>query len=302
MISGARVAVLTGPTGVGKTALAVAAAERLGAEIISADSRQIYRYLDIGTGKPSPRERTRAPHWMVDVAYPDQPFTVVDFRRGAERALSEITSRGRLALVVGGTLHYLTALVDGLEPPALNLKLRRWLERADERRPGLADRWLGALDPVSATRIDPKNRRRVIRAVEATLASGRPFSRAGGQARRADVVWVGLRSERSDLHAQVAERVRAMVAAGWVAEARLLLRMGFDSALPSLSATGYAEMIAVARGEQDLEGATERVIYATNAYIRRQETWLRKEQRLVWLDAEAADVVDRFVALVQRAA
>lgn len=295
------IVVLTGPTAVGKTALAVAAAGRLDAEIVSADSRQIYRYLDIGTGKPTLDERLSAPHWMVDVAYPDQAFNVVDFQRGAAHALADIAARGKRALVVGGSPHYLSALIDGLEPPPVNLRLRRWLERADLREPGQIDAWLAVLDSAAARTIEPRNRRRVIRAVEATLTAGRPFSQAGVSTPRPDVLWVGLRLDRPALHQRVAERVRAMVEAGWLAEVRLLLAMGYSLGLPALSAAGYSELARVLRGEQDLSTAIQRVIYATNSLVRRQETWLRREPRLHWLDAAAHELPDQFIEVIEGA-
>jgi tRNA dimethylallyltransferase len=291
--------ILTGPTGVGKTALAVAAAGRLNAEIVSADSRQVYRYMDFGTAKPTAAERLEARHWLIDVAYPNRPFSVMDFRRRAERAIADIRSRGQRVLVVGGSPHYVSALVDGIEPPPVSRRLRAWLEAADRARPRALDPWLQRLDPAAAERIDPANRRRVIRAVEATLTAGRPFSRGSSRAPRGDVLWIGLRMQRPALHARIRRRVEAMLEAGWLAETRRLLAMGFAPELPALSATGYAELARVLGGELELAEAARRITFATNAFIRRQETWFRKEPRIRWLGVEEGDLVDRFVGLVE---
>jgi tRNA dimethylallyltransferase len=293
------IAVITGPTAVGKTALAMALAPALNAEIVSADSRQIYRYLDVGTAKPSMAERAAVPHHVVDVIYPDQPFSVVDYQGAAQRAVSDVLARGRTPLVVGGSPHYLSALLDRLEPPPVNVRLRRWLERADRAEPARLDAWLGQLDPVAAERIDRRNRRRVIRAVEATLTAGRPFSQAGGRGEALSAVWIGLRLERSALRERVAHRVDAMMAEGWLAEVRRLRAMGYSMDLPSLTATGYQELGRVLAGEQDEPTAIQRILYATHAFIRRQETWLRREPRIQWLDAAAPDLADQFMALVR---
>lgn len=295
-----RVIVLTGPTAVGKTGLALTVAPPLDAEIISADSRQIYRYMDVGTAKPSIAERAQVAHHVLDVVYPDQPFSVVDYQRAAARALDDILGRGRRALVVGGSPHYLYALMDRLEPPPVNTRLRRWLERADRNQPEQLDRWLGALDPVAAASIDARNRRRVIRAVEATLTSGSPFSEMGR--RRGSSVaaaWIGLGMEREALHARVRARLRAMLDTGWLHEVRTLLTMGYSRELPSMSATGYSELVSVVRGEISEETAVERIAFATNRYIRHQETWLKRDDRIRWLDAGDADLPERFMALLE---
>lgn len=302
IMAGQPIVVLTGPTAVGKTALGVAAAEVLNAEIVSADSRQIYRYLDVGTGKPTAAERVQALHWLIDVAYPDQPFSIVDFQRGAEHALADVHARGKLPVIVGGSPHYLSALVDGLEPPPVNLKLRRWLERADQSASDRVDAWLRALDPIAAANIEPRNRRRVIRAVEATLAAGRPFSSVGTRRPRENVLWIGLRLDRDALRQRVATRVQGMIERGWLAEVRMLRAMGYSPDLPALSATGYPELLSVIRGELDLESAIQKIVFATHAFIRRQETWLRRDERIHWLDSDSPTLIADFVALVRRGA
>src|SRR6266540_1006477 len=228
--------VITGPTSVGKSELALEVAERIDGEIVSADSRQIYRYMDVGTAKPSIAERAHVTHHMVDVAYPDEAYSIARYRADAERVVADVASRGRIALVVGGSPHYLQALIDRLAPAGQSPALRRWLERKDAAGEGATlDRWLAALDPVGSERIDRRNRRRVVRAIEVTLVSGQPFSRAGRErANPLPALWIGLHRERAELRSRIKERVDHMLAAGWLEEVRTLLLMGYSPRLPSL--------------------------------------------------------------------
>ncbi|MEA2642560.1 MAG: tRNA dimethylallyltransferase [Chloroflexota bacterium] len=294
--------VLTGATAVGKTELALALAARLDAEIVSADSRQVYRYMDVGTAKPSAAERAAVPHHLVDVAYPDQPYSVVEYQRAATRTLAAIAARGRPALLVGGSPHYLQAVVDRIQPAGGSRPLRAWLERADagDRGHERLDAWLRALDPEAAERIDRQNRRRVLRALEVTLANGYPFSQVGRTREAAlPATWIGLRRPRPALHARIGGRIAAMLAAGWLDEVRVLLAMGFAPTLPAMSATGYREMVRVVRGELELTEAVTQVQRATNAFVRRQETWLRADPRVHWLDADAPNLVDQALVAIE---
>lgn len=289
--------VIAGATAVGKTALALELAPRLGAEIISADSRQVYRYLDIGTAKPTLEERAAVPHHLVDVAYPDRRYSIVEFRQSAEQAMAAIRERGHLPLVVGGSPQYLHALIDRFEVPPRDAALRGWLERADAGTQTAIDRWLAALDPAAAAAIDPRNRRRVRRALEVTLLTGQPFSLAGRQTGGPlPAIWIGLRLERAAVHQQIAQRLQSMLQAGWLEEVRTLLAMGYSMDLPAMSACGYPELAKVVRGEQDLETATDRVGQAVNAFVRHQETWFRREERIRWFDASAPDLAERVMA------
>jgi tRNA dimethylallyltransferase len=297
-----RIAVITGATAVGKSELALALAERWSAEIVSADSRHVYHYLDVGTAKPSLAERGTVPHHLIDVAYPDEPFSVVAYQRLATDALDVIVDAGRVALVVGGSPHYIQALIDRLEPAPRDPSLRRWLDESDAR--GLGEemnRWLRSLDPVAGEQIDPRNRRRVLRALEVILTTGRPFSEVG---RRRGVAipaaWIGLRRERGELHERIDRRVLAMLDAGWLDEVRVLRAMGFAFGSPSLSATGYGTLAAVLRGEMTLDQAVERIRIDTHAFARRQETWLRAEPRIHWHDADEPDLMHRVVEVTER--
>jgi tRNA dimethylallyltransferase len=292
--------VITGPTAVGKSSLALAIAERFGAEIVSADSRLVYRGLDVGTAKPTPDERARWPHHLIDLVEPDEPFSVADYQAAAERALADVAGRGRAALLVGGSPHYVQAVVDRLALPAVEPRpaLRAELEAlaAREGAPAVYAR-LVRLDPVAAASADPWNVRRLIRAIEVVESTGQPFSRLGRQrGRERPALHLALTAPRPMLYARIDARVDAMLAAGWLAEVEGLLARGLDPALPSLSATGYRELVDVAQGRLALSAAVERIKYRTHSFVRRQYTWLRRDPRLEWheLGADLARaVVDR---------
>jgi tRNA dimethylallyltransferase len=298
--------VVTGPTAVGKSALALALAERFDAEIVSADSRLVYRGLNVGTAKPSPAERARVPHHLIDLVEPDEPFSVADYQAAAEVVLDDVARRGRLALLVGGSPHYVQAVIDRLDIPAVAPQpaLRRELEAlaANEGAPAVFAR-LQRLDPAAAARADPWNARRLIRAIEVVESSGEPFSRLGrrrGAARPA--LHLALTAPRPELYARIDARVDAMLAAGWQGEVERLLARGLGPALPSLSATGYRELVQAIHGQLPLAAAVERIKFRTHAFARRQYTWLRRDPRLEWLsvgpalEQSAIDRVTRYLA------
>ncbi len=280
---------LVGPTASGKTALALSLAERFGGEIISADSRQIYRLMDIGTAKPTAEERARIPHHLLDVVWPDEPYTLAQYQADAMRAIAEVSARGRLPLLVGGTGLYVRAVVDGLAIPTVapqpELRAELEAEAAAHGSAALHAR-LAALDPVGAASIDPANVRRVIRALEVCLVTGRPFSeQRGARPTPFRTLSLGLNTDRAVLYAWADRRVDAMLAAGLVDEVQMLVARGYDWDLPAMSSLGYREMGAYLRGEATLAQATERMKLATHAYIRRQLTWFRSDARMHWLDA-----------------
>lgn len=297
-----RIVVLTGPTGVGKTDLAIRLVERFGGEIVSADSRQVYRYLTIGTAKPTDEEQRRARHHLIDYVDPAEPYSVARYRDDADPVLTDLARRDQIAWVVGGSWHYIQALVDRIEPPRVppNLELRAELEAvaATEGTDVLHAR-LAALDPPSGATIEPRNVRRVIRAIEVTLATGRPFSEVGRERGEAlPALRLVLSRDRSEVYARVDARVDAMIAAGWLDEVGDLLARGYDERLPSISSHGYREMVAVIRGRMTLAEAAQRTKWETHSYVRRQDLWLRRQPEYQWLDA-ADDPVERAAALVQ---
>ncbi|HEX3269528.1 MAG TPA: tRNA (adenosine(37)-N6)-dimethylallyltransferase MiaA [Ktedonobacterales bacterium] len=285
--------VIAGPTATGKTALAIALADRLRpaweAEVVSADARQIYHLMDIATAKPTAAERARLPHHLLDIVWPDETLTLAEYQRLANTAIAKVWARGRLPLLVGGGGLYIRAVVDGLAIPevAPQPELRAELEAllAAEGVAALYAR-LASLDPVAAARIDARNPRRLIRALEVCLVTGRPFSeQQGARPTPYHPLFFGLNMERDALYARADARIDAMLAAGLVAETEALLARGYGWMLPSMSSLGYREIGAYLRGEATLDEAISRFKQATHGYIRRQLTWFRRDERISWLDA-----------------
>src|SRR2546428_1539572 len=249
-----RLVCIVGPTASGKSALALDLAERLGGEIVSADSRQVYRNLDIGTAKPTAADRARVPHHCLDLVVPGEVFDAARFRDAAGAAIADIVRRGRVAFVVGGTGLYLRALLRGLCPappraPALRAALATEEAAALHRR-------LGTVDPVAAARIAPADRVRVVRALEVALTSGVPLSRWQAEHRLAEPAYealvIGLARPPAELDARIAARARAMMAAGFLDEVRALRRRGFDPDAPRLSAGRRPQHLARVQGQDDL--------------------------------------------------
>jgi tRNA dimethylallyltransferase len=287
------VVAIVGPTASGKSALALVIARERGGEIVSCDSLQVYRGLDVGSAKATPDERATVPHHLLDVVEPDQDFSAADYARLARCALDDIAARGRLALVAGGTGLYLRALRRGLfAGPARDAGLRRRLE-AIAQRGGDArlHRLLARVDPEAAARIEVRDRVRVIRALEVYRASGRTLSAHHREDAPApdDRRWlvVGLDPPREALRAAVEERTGAMLARGLVEEVRALVaRYGAD--LRPLRAIGYRQAMAVARGEQTVDQAQRDIVKETMRYAKRQMTWFRHQEDVRWF-REAPD-------------
>ena len=286
-----RIVVLTGATASGKSALALDLAERLGAEIVGADSQQVYRGLDVGTAKPTAADRTRVPHHLLDVAEPGEQLTVARYLALADAAIADIHRRGRRVLVVGGTGLWIRALLHGLAPaPPRDDALRAELEAfADaEGSPALHAR-LAEVDPEAAARLHPHDRLRLVRALEVHRLSGRPLSGIQADHRFALARYphrlLALRLPREVLRARIHRRVEAMLDAGWADEVRrLLAHEGGAHRLPRV--LGYAEVAAWAQGDLDRATLVDRLAARTWQYARRQGTWLRKEPGVVWLDPD----------------
>jgi tRNA dimethylallyltransferase len=289
--------VIAGPTATGKTGLSIRVAEALAAdgiaaEIISADSRQVYRGLDIGTAKVAPADRHGIPHHGLDLVEPDQPFTVADFAAHARDALTAIGERGGVAILVGGTGLYVRAVARGLptdelpSDPAVRARLEAeflavGLEPLVER--------LSAMAPRRAAAIDTANPRRVVRALEiATVAGGEPELPAP-RGYDGPVAWVGLTLDHATHRAWIAQRARAQFDAGLVDEARAL-RERFDPALPAFSAIGYREAWAVIDRELTLEAAIAEDARRNQAFAKRQRTWFRSEPDVMWFEADRPDI------------
>ena len=285
--------VLLGPTAIGKTELALQLAAAFGGEIVGADSRQVYRGLDIGSAKPTPAQQARASHHLIDVVAPDEPFSLADFLRLARAAIADIQSRDRLPVLVGGTGQYLTALVEGWNAPEVppNPALRAELEAfAAQQGGGALFGRLRAADPEAEAFVDPRNTRRVIRALEVIAATGQPFS---VQRRREPPPWritqFGLTLDREMLYSRADRRLEQMMASGFLDEVKGLLAAGYERTLPSLSALGYRELCAHLLDGVPLDAALEQTRFTTHDFIRRQYTWFRGHAAGVrWLNADAA--------------
>ncbi len=295
--------VIVGPTATGKTSLALTLAQRLDGEIVSADSRQVYQGMDIGTAKPTPEERARVPHHLLDIITPDTPYTLTQYQADAQAAIAAIAGRGHLPLLVGGTGLYIRAVVDNLAIPEVppDWALRRDLEAqaASEGAAALHAR-LAALDPTSAARIDPANVRRIIRALEVTLLTGQPFSaQQGARPSLYRPLLLGLTCERARLYERADRRIEAMLAVGLVDEVRALVARGYAWNLPAMTSLGYGEIGAYLRGEISLEEAAARLKFNTHSYIRRQYSWFRPDARIHWLECEAPDLAERALALIR---
>jgi tRNA dimethylallyltransferase len=286
-----KVGFIVGPTGSGKSALAMEVAERLGAEIVNADSRQLYVGMDIGTAKPSPDERRRVPHHLIDVRRPDQPLDVAEFVAIARAAIADIAKRGRRALVVGGSGFYLRALRGGIfEGPAASDEIRRELESVAAERgiPHLHDE-LMKIDPPSASRIQRNDLYRIVRALEVYRITGMPISvhqqRHAFAQREFDTLTVALEVPRERLYENINGRFDAMIAEGFIDEVRQLLAQGYSPERPPLSTIGYREIAAFLRGETTLEAAVDLAKRKTRQFAKRQLTWFRHEPEVTWVDA-----------------
>ena len=271
----------------------MALADLLPIEVISADSRAVYRWMDIGTAKPSLAERQRLAHHLIDVVDPDERYSLALYQRQALAAVAEIVARGRLPVLVGGAGLYVSAVCDGLAmpdvPPDPSFR-ESMAERARVDGIEALQSDLLAVDPESALQIDPRNVRRVIRALEVFHATGTPFSfwQTPGEAPPVECVRVGLRLERQALYARIDRRIDAWIASGFVDEVRGLLERGFSPELPSMSGLGYRQLAQYVRGQIELDEAVAQLKQATHLYAKRQMTWFGRDQRIHWLDATSA--------------
>jgi tRNA dimethylallyltransferase len=286
--------VLHGATASGKTSLAVHLAEQFSGEIVSCDSVAVYRELEIGTAKPSPEERARAPHHMLDAVTPDQPYTAGDYARDARASLAAIVARGNLPIVAGGTGLYLRALIDGLFPgPARFETLRvRLRELEKERGSGYLARILQRLDPVSAARIHPNDAPKLVRAIEVTLAARQPMStlwEAGRDPLQGfHILRLGLDPPRPALYARINQRAAAMFSQGLVEETeQLLARYGADCR--PLASLGYKQAGMLLRGDLSLEDAIASTQQGHRNYAKRQTTWFCREPNVHWLNGFGDD-------------
>lgn len=281
--------VIVGPTAVGKTSFSIQLAKISNAEIVSCDSRYFYRGMTIGTAKPTPEEMDNVPHHLIDVADPDETWSLATFQKAADMAIRDIVARGKNVIVVGGTGQYARAILEGWSPPemATNEPLRAILDDWGRE----IGAWalytkLQRIDPVAASNIEYQNMRRTIRALEVIFSTGRKFSdqrRVTTPPYRATVI--GLTRDRSELYERIDRRIDNMIAGGLIAEVEALLAKGYGPDLPSMSAIGYREIAAVLRGEMTLDEAVTLIRRGTRTYVRRQANWFKlNDPTIHWLN------------------
>lgn len=301
---------VVGPTAVGKSQIAVRLAKALETEVLTADSRQVYRGMDIGTDKPTPEERAGVPHRLIDLVEPDQPFNAGEYRRHAVVEIERLYREGRIPLVVGGTGLYVRALVRGLwEGPTADWSLRERLESEAHREgPEHLHRQLARVDPETAGRLHPRDRAKIVRALEVFQLSGRPLSAAHRRHAFAErpftPLLIGLTRARPALYRRIECRVEAQLAKGLVQETRRLLERGYGRGLGSMKGLGYRQIAGYLAGDDPYEEAVRRLKRDTRHFAKRQWTWFRKEPGITWVTVDEQESIEQVVArimeLVQR--
>ena len=294
---------IVGPTGIGKTKLAIQLGLRFHGEIINADSRQIYRYMDIGTAKPSKEELGTIPHHLVDIIEPNQEFSLAEYQKLANNAINDIQTRGKVPFLVGGSGLYVWAVLEGWVVPrvAPDITFRRGLEKKAEIGQG-AELYqkLQKIDPAAAEKIDPRNIRRVIRALEVNKLTDSKFSQLQQkQPPLYQSLIIGLTANRTELYRRADARVDNMIKHGFVEEVKTLLKMGYSLSLPAMSSIGYREIGQFIQGEMTLDEAVYKIKTGTHRFIRHQYAWFRlKDQRIQWFDVEKM-AVGEIVSVVE---
>ena len=280
-----------GPTGIGKTRLAIQLARKFQGEIINADSRQVYRHMDIGTAKPTAAELAAVPHHLVDIIEPNQEFSLAEYQRLTYNAVQDVQTRGSLPFLVGGSGLYVWAVLEGWVVPkvAPDTSYRQELEaQAEEGRADAIFEELRRVDPAAAEKIDPRNVRRVIRALEVNKMSKTPFSQLQQkQPPPYQNLIIGLTADRKALYRRADERVDNMIKQGFTEEVSGLVKMGFTLDLPSMSSIGYREIGQYLQGGMTLDEAVYKIKTGTHRFIRHQYAWFRlKDERIKWFDVD----------------
>ena len=284
---------IIGPTGIGKTKLAIQLALHFNGEIINADSRQIYRYMDIGTAKPTKEELAAVPHHLVDIIELNEEFSLAEYQQLTEKNIQDIQARGKIPFLVGGSGLYVWAILEGWIVPkvAPDGPFRQELEKKAEMGQGTAlYQELTQIDPTAAAKIDPHNIRRVIRAIEVNKLSKTPFSALQQkQPPTFKSLIIGLTADRQELYRRADERVDNMLKQGFVEEVRTLLKMGYNFTLPAMSSIGYREIGQYLSGKMTPDAAVYKIKTGTHRFIRHQYAWFRlDDERIKWFDVEKA--------------
>ncbi|QQY80665.1 tRNA dimethylallyltransferase [Keratinibaculum paraultunense] len=291
--------VLLGPTAVGKTSISIELAKKINGEIISADSMQIYKYMDIGTAKITKDEMDDIPHYMIDIIYPDEEFTVADFKKRASEYIRQINDRNNIPMIVGGTGLYINSIVYELKFARVkpNEKFRnKWNNIADKYGNQYIYEELKNVDPLSAKRINVNDRKRIIRALEILHETGKPMSYYNKNFRKEteeyNLVMIGFTMDRAKLYSRINKRVDNMLEQGLIEEVKMLMDMGYTKDLVSMQGIGYKEVIDYLEGNTELNQMIEILKRNTRRFAKRQLTWFRRDNRIKWIDVDQFDSID----------
>jgi len=293
-----RVLVIVGPTGVGKTQISLKLADILDGEVVSLDSRQVYKYMDIGTAKPTKKEMKKVAHHLIDIVYPDEKFTAADYGKKAREVIREIIERGKQPIVVGGSGLYLKALTKGFfKGPKGDEKLRERLkEEGSKLGPYHLFEKLKEVDPKAAQRIHPNDLVRIIRALEVYELTGKPITslqeKGDYEPFEMDFIKVGLSLDRKKLYERIDLRVEKMISEGFLDEVKGLKERGYSSELKAFKSVGYQELFSCLEGKIDLPSAVVSIKLKTHHYAKRQLTWFRKDKEIKWLDVEKENLIE----------
>ncbi|GFN37138.1 tRNA (adenosine(37)-N6)-dimethylallyltransferase MiaA [Tepidimicrobium xylanilyticum] len=301
---------IVGPTAIGKTTLSIDLAQKINGEIISADSMQIYKYMNIGTAKVKKEEMENIPHYLIDIVYPDEEFTVADYKKCAEKCICEINKRGKIPIVVGGSGLYLNSLVYDLNFSKVkpNEEFRRkYNELADIYGNQYIFDELYNVDQATAKRINSNDRKRIIRALEIYYETGKPMSNYNLNFRKEtdkyNLAMIGLTTDRATLYNQINRRVDQMIQEGLIDEVKNLLSMGYDKNLVSMQAIGYKEIVEYLEGNMNLNEAIEILKRNTRRFAKRQLTWFKRDKRIHWIDvtrySSVADITEYIINYIK---
>ncbi len=297
---------IVGPTGVGKSTLAIELATRFGGEIVNADSRQFYRHMDIGTAKPSAEMLSGVPHHLIDILEPDEKYSLALYQEQAYSAIDDIMQRRKIPFLVGGSGLYIRAILEGMTIPRTepDFSRRAELEKiATDKGSDFLYRRLRSIDPEAAAKMEPNNVRRIIRALEVYEATGKKFSESGSKNPHYRALTIGLTCAREELYSRIDIRVDQMITHGLVDEVKALRKMGLSSDLPSMSGIGYSEIIEFLERKLTMALAIQKIKNDTHAFVRRQYSWFRlRDPKITWLDVtetgfekEAGNLVEKFI-------
>jgi tRNA dimethylallyltransferase len=305
MVSSKKVIIIVGPTAVGKTKLSLQIAQQVDCEIISADSRQVYKLMDIGTAKPNPSERQQAKHHFIDIKFPDEYYSAGMFGKEARQVINKLCDNGKLPLVVGGSGLYIRALVDGFfDEPIADAEVKRILKER-VRQEGLQALYeqLNEVDPQLASQLHPNDTQRILRGLEVWQITGKPLSFFQQQPLdKADFesIFIGLTMERDRLYQKIEQRVEEMMMSGFAEEVVQLEEKGYSPELSSLQTVGYKEMFKYLKGQLSLEETVTLIKQKTRQYAKRQLTWFRSDKRICWFDVTDESVLTRIIDFVQQ--